>query len=119
MIKNRGIFFLLPFSLPQGWLEGEGGDDIKWITVWSLCYSLLSWLKVRVGEFRVKFLKVCEWFDEIDKLNIIFNSRKNNITKMSFILNLIKNYHYISLIYHRKNIKMYKWKQYILIKQYL
>ena len=27
-------------SLPQGWLNGEGEDDIKWITLWSLFCSL-------------------------------------------------------------------------------
>ena len=66
--------------------------------------------KVKVGGFRVKFVKVCEWFDGCDRLNIIFKSSKNNITKMSFILTVIKYYHYISLIYRRKNIKIYKWK---------
>ena len=45
--------------------------------------------------FRVKFDKVCEWFDGWDRLEIEFKSRKNKITKLSFILNIIKNYHYI------------------------
>jgi len=45
--------------------------------------------------FRVKFDKVCEWFDGCDRLEIIFKSRKNKITKLSFILNIIRNYHYI------------------------
>jgi len=65
---------------------------------------------VKVGGFRGKFVKVCEWFDGCDRLKIIFKSRKNNITKLSFILKIIKNYHYISLIYRRKNIEMYKSK---------
>jgi len=68
----------------------------------------LSGLRVKVGGFRVKFVKVSELFDECDRLKIIFKSRKNKITKLSFILKIIKNYHYISLIYRRKNIKMYK-----------
>ena len=62
----------------------------------------LSWLKVKVGGFRVKFVKVCEWFDECDRLKIIFKSKKNKIAKLSFILKRIKNYHYISLIYRKK-----------------
>jgi len=65
---------------------------------------------VKVGGFRGKFVKVCEWFDGCDRLKIIFKSRKNKITKLSFILKIFKNYHYISLIYRRKNIEMYKSK---------
>jgi len=64
---------------------------------------------VKVGVFTVKFVEVCEWFDGCDRLEIIFKSRKNVITKLSFILNMIKNYYYISLICRRKNINMYKW----------
>ena len=45
--------------------------------------------------FRVKFVKVCEWFDGSDRLEIIFKSRKNKITKLCFILNMIRSYHYI------------------------
>ena len=63
-----------------------------------------------MSEFRVKFFEVCEWFDGSDKLKIIFKWRKNKITKLSFILNMVKNYHYISLICYRKNINMCKWK---------
>jgi len=63
-----------------------------------------------VGGFRVKFVKVYDWFDECDRLKIIFKWRKNKITKMSFILTIIKYYHYISLICLRKNIKIDKWK---------
>ena len=70
----------------------------------------LSGLKVRVGEFKVKFVKNCDWFDGCDRLKIIFKGSKNKITKLSFILKIIKNYRYISLIYRRKNIKMYKRK---------
>jgi len=70
----------------------------------------LSWIKVKVGGLRVRFIQVCEWFDGCDRLKIIFKSRKNKITKLYFILNIIKNYHYISLIYRRKNTKMHKWK---------
>ena len=64
---------------------------------------------MKVGVFTVKFVEVCEWFDGCDRLEIIFKSRKNVITKLSFILNMIKNYYYISLICRRKNINMYKW----------
>jgi len=69
-----------------------------------------SELKVKVIWFRVKFVEVYEWFDGCDRLKIIFKSRKNMITKLSFILNMIKNYHYISFICCSKNINMYKWK---------
>jgi len=65
---------------------------------------------VKVDWFSVKFVKVCEWFDGCDKLKIIFKSKKNKITKLYFILKTIKNYHYISVIYRRKNMKMCKWK---------
>jgi len=41
------------------------------------------------------FVEVCEWFDGCDRLEIIFKSRKNKNTKLSFILNMIRNYHYI------------------------
>jgi len=61
----------------------------------------LSGLKVKVGGLRVKFVKVYEWFDGSDRLKIIFKSKKNKITKLYFILKIIKNYHYISLIYCR------------------
>jgi len=63
-----------------------------------------------MGGFRVKFVKVCEWFDGCDKLKIIFKSRKNKTTKLSFILKVIKKYYYIRLICRRKNIRMYIWK---------
>jgi len=63
---------------------------------------------VKVSGFRVKFVEVCKLFDGCDRLKVIFKSRKNKITKFSFILNMIKNYHYISLSCRRKNIKMYK-----------
>ena len=59
---------------------------------------------MKEGGFRVKFVKVCEWFDGCDKLKIIFKSKKNKITKLSFILKMIQNYHCISLICCRKKI---------------
>ena len=62
----------------------------------------LRGLKVKVRGFRVKFVDICEWCDGFDRLKIIFNSRKNKITKLSFMLNMIKNYDYISLICCRK-----------------
>jgi len=34
--------------------------------------------------------------------------KKSKIRKLYFILKIIKNYDYISLIYRRKNMKMYK-----------
>ena len=66
----------------------------------------LKGLKVKVSGFRVKFVGVCEWFDGCDRLKIIFKAIKNKITKSSIILKIIKNYHDISLICCRKNIKM-------------
>ena len=68
----------------------------------------LTGLKVKMGGLRVKFVKVCEWFDGCDRLKIIYKSKKNKISKLYFILKIIKNYYYISLIYGRKNMKMYK-----------
>ena len=65
---------------------------------------------VKEDGFRVKFAGVCEWFDGCDRLKIIFKSGKKKNTKLSFILKMIKNYHYISLICCRNNINMYKWK---------
>jgi len=65
---------------------------------------------MKVSGLRVKFVKVCDWFDRCDRLKIIFKSEKNRITQLYFILKIIKNYHYIGLIYRRKNVKMYKWK---------
>jgi len=65
----------------------------------------LSGLKVKVGGFRVKLLKVYESFITCDRLKFIFKSNKNKITKLSFILKIIKNYHLISLICRKKNIK--------------
>jgi len=47
---------------------------------------------VKVGELRVKFVKVCEWFDGCDRLKSIFKSKKNKITKLYFILKIIENY---------------------------
>jgi len=70
----------------------------------------LSGLTVKVGGLKIKFVKVCEWFDGCDTLKVMFKSKKNKITKLYFILKIIKNYYYISLIYHRKNMQMYKWK---------
>ena len=71
---------------------------------------------MKEDKLRVNFVEVCEWFDRCDGLKIIFKLRKNYITKLSFILKMIKTYHCISLICCRKNINMYKWKQHILIK---
>ena len=67
----------------------------------------LSGLKVKVGGLRVKFVKVCEWFDVCNRLKIIFKSKKNKISKLYFNLKIIKNYHNISLNDRRKNMKMY------------
>jgi len=57
---------------------------------------------VKEGGFRVKCVKLCEWFDGCYKLKIIFKSRKNKITKLCFILKMVKNYHCINLICGRK-----------------
>ena len=63
---------------------------------------------MKVGGLRIQFVKVCKQFDGCDRLKIIFKSNKNKITKLYFILEIIKNYYYISLIYRRKNMKIYK-----------
>jgi len=55
----------------------------------------LRGLKVKEAAFRVKFDKLYESFYGCDRLEIIFKSSKNKITKLSFILNMIRNYHYI------------------------
>jgi len=60
-----------------------------------VCVVTLSGLKVKEGGFRVRFVKVCESFDGYDRLKIIFKSRKNKITNLSFILNMVRNYLYI------------------------
>jgi len=70
----------------------------------------LRGLKVKEVAFRVKFHKVCEWFDGCDRLEITFKLRKNKITKLSFILDMIRNYHYIIWFVVEKNINMQKWK---------
>jgi len=57
---------------------------------------------VKVSRLRTKFVEVCEWFDEFDRLKIVFKLRKKKITKLSFMLSMIKNYHYISLICCKK-----------------
>ena len=59
-----------------------------------VCVVTLTGIKVKEGGFWVKFVKVCEWFHGSDRLEIIFKSRKNRITKLSFILNMIRKYHY-------------------------
>jgi len=50
----------------------------------------LSGLKVKMGGLRVDFVKVCEWLDGCDRLEIILKSKKNKITKLYFILKIIK-----------------------------
>jgi len=65
-------------------------------------FLTLSGIKRKVRGFRVNFVKVFDWFDEYDRLKIIFKLRKNKIIKFSFLLNMIWNYHYISLICCRK-----------------
>ena len=64
---------------------------------------------MKVSGLRILFVEVGEWFDKFDTLNIIFKSRKNKIMKFSFMLSMIKNYYYISLIYCKTNNNMYKW----------
>jgi len=50
--------------------------------------------------------------DLMDMINekLYWNQRKNKITKLYFNLKIVKNYHYIRLIYRIKNMKMYNWK---------
>ena len=52
-------------------------------------FSLSGLIKVKLGGLRVKFVKVCESFDECDRLKNIFKSKKNKITKLYFILKII------------------------------
>ena len=33
---------------------------------------------MKVSEFRVKFVEICEWFDGFDRLKIIFKSLKKD-----------------------------------------
>ena len=108
-LKSGGFSPFHPFSLSS--LIGEKGRGLHQVD-YSGKFVLfsLSGFKVKVGGFRVKFVKLCEWFDGCDRLKIIFKSRKNKITKMSFILTIIKYYQYICLICRRKNIKIYKLK---------
>jgi len=70
-----------------------------------ICVVHFKLTKGKSGWFRVKFVKVYEWFAGCDRLKIIFKSRKKKITKLFFILKIIKNYHYISLICLRKLLK--------------
>jgi len=44
-----------------------------------ICVVTLSGLKVKEGGFRVKFVKVCEWFDGCDRLKIILNQGKTRL----------------------------------------
>jgi len=60
-----------------------------------VCVVTLTGIKVKEGGFWVNFVKVCKWFHGSDRLEIIFKSRKNSITKLSFILNMIRKYHNI------------------------
>jgi len=64
----------------------------------------LSGLKVKICRFTLKF--VSHWIDVIDYK--LYLNQKKKITKLSFILKIIKNNHYISLICSIKNIRMYK-----------
>ena len=59
-----------------------------------------------MGGLRVKFAKIYEWFDGCEIKNYIKIKEKQDYQ----IVLYFKNYHYISLIYHRKNMKMHKWK---------
>jgi len=52
----------------------------------------------------------CESFDECDRLKFIFKSRKNNVTKVYFILNMIKIIIIKVWFVVEKNINMYEWK---------
>ena len=60
---------------------------------------------------------VSDLTDVIDE-TLYLNHKKQDY-QIALVLKIIKNYHYINLIYRRKNMKMYNWKQHILIKKYL
>ena len=91
--KSRNFHLLSHHSLSM-FIGGRG--DVNSIglecQVWNVT---LTGLRVKEGGFWVMFVKVCEWFNGSDRLEIIFKSRKNKITQLSFILNMIRNYHYI------------------------
>ena len=102
MIEKDGNFSV-PSPLSPSRLIGERGRGWHQVDYGvKLVLFTLSGLKVIVGVFRVKFVKVCEWFDGYDRLKIIFKLRKNKISKLSFNLKIIKNYYYITLICRRK-----------------
>jgi len=105
--KNIAFTFPLSPSRLIG-LRGRGWHQVDYIV--KFVVFTLTRLKGKVGGLRVMFVQVCEWFDGCDRLKLIFKSLKNKITKLYFILKIIKNDHYISLIYRRKNMLMYKWK---------
>jgi len=91
--------FPLPSTLSPSRLiggRGKGWHQVDYSV--KFVFFTLSGLKVKMGGCRVKFIKVYEWFVGYDRLKIIFKTRKNRITKMSFILKMIKN------------CNMYKWK---------
>ena len=70
-----------------------------------------KWIKGERGWiFIVEFVKVCEWFDRCDRLQIIFKSRKTKITKFSLILNMIKIIIINVWFVVEENINMYEWK---------
>ena len=73
-----------------------------------VCVVHFKWIKGERWWIQNKFVKGYEGFVGCARLKIIFKSRKNKITKLCLILNMIKYYHYISLICCRKNINMYK-----------
>jgi len=77
---------LSPSRLIQG--RGRGWHQVDYSV--KVVLFTLKGLKVKVSGFRVKFIEVREGFDGCDKLKIIFKSRKNKVTKFSFILNMIK-----------------------------
>ena len=74
---------------------------------------------MNVRGLTVKFVNVCEWFHGCDRLKIILKSKQNKITKLYFILKIIQYYHYISLIYRRKNYANVPMKVTYFNKKYL
>jgi len=66
-----------PSTLIWGW--GWGWHQINYSVKFVL--FTLSGLKVKVGEFSVKFVKVCEWFDgcEVIDLKLYLNQGKTRL----------------------------------------
>ena len=77
-MKNRGISLFVPsLSLIVDWRERDRMNSSGYEC--DVCVVTLSGLKVKDGGFRLKFVKVCEWFDGCDRLKLYLNQRKTKL----------------------------------------